>query len=173
MTTRQNVELGTKEGKQFLRRVVKQQLDSNMDNGWRIFASEATDWKLVFRRTVRAKKVGEFNQEIEVMTDSLVRLPGRTGQMVQSFHDSEPVCMLTPTYVSFNGESGLVAKLLADGFTFEIEASPGSTSSSRHGISTYRALAVNRAISYCGVQVGHETLAMNGHVLISSSVSVK
>ena len=172
MTQHAKIEVESKEGRAFLRRVAKQNMSSNMNEEWRVLASPATDWKLVFRRTIRAKRIGDFDQDIEVETDCLVSLPSKVGREVQPFHDAKPVFVMTPSYLHFNGNSGIVAKLLADGFRLEVTASAGSSNSSRHGISTYSVNAVNRQLGFYGLQIGTETVAMNGHVLIMGAVGV-
>ena len=173
MSTYQSVELDSKEGKAFLRKVIRHNTDSNYDNAWRIHASATTDWRLEFRRTIKGA-IGEPDEDITVRTDSKVGLPSdsKTGREVQSFHDSKPVWVCRPTRIFLNGETTGVARLLLDGYRLEIQASAGSTPSSQHGISIYSVEAHNHKYGYYGYGIGGETLAINGRAIIRSTVDI-
>ena len=172
MTTFQSVQVGTKEGKAFLRKIIKHNERCMMNEEWRAYAGPSNNWCWRFSRTIKGE-VGEPDQHVEVQTDAKVCLPSdsKTGCEVQSFHDSKPVWVSRPRACYMNGDTAVVAKLLADGWAFEIEASAGSTSSSEYGIATYNVFA-KMPNSYYGVYVGGETITVNGKQVVRSVVDV-
>lgn len=173
MTTRSKIEVASPEGKKFLRRVVKDTAKLISDEHWQVRASNATDWRFEFSRIIKAKQIGDADELIVVETDAKVSLPSdqRFG-MVQAFSDAEPVDVRHPTRVYCNGESWQVAKLLAEGWDFEVHASPGSSSSSQHGLSFYYIYATDKATSYYGMTVGGETVAVRGRPVIRGAVDI-
>lgn len=169
-TTRQTIQLASKEGKAFLRKVIKHNATCSMREDWSLRASPATDWKVVFERTIPGE-VGEPDEEVIVTTDQVVTIYGKTGA-VKSFDDSQEVIVCEPRRVNLNGETPLAAKLLLDGFSLEVHCSSGSTSSSRHGLSFYTLTARNRELSHYSLTIGGETVAKDGQQILSSVVGI-
>ena len=166
-TTFQRVEFGTKQGKAFLRRVIRESRSLSWNEEWRARASLETDWNLVFYRTVKGKAAGDPDSEIEVSTDIHVVQAGEA-----TVHIGDPVVLPLPRAVHFNGDLPVVCDLIQRGYSLSVESSAGSESSSKHGIGFLRVRAVNRDISYYGATVGSETVTVNGRVVCSGVVSV-
>jgi len=117
-TTTQRTELGSKEGKKFLRRIVRENDKFNWDEEWRAHAASDTDWQLRFYRTQKGE-VGDADAEIEVQTDASIGLPGkRSLGDVLSFDDAEPVYIASPKRLHLSGrDAATVAQFIADGYT--------------------------------------------------------
>ena len=165
--------MASAEGKKFLRRVVRDTAKLGSGEGWQVRANPGTDWFFEFSRLVKAKEIGDADELVVIATDAKVSLPAesRLG-VVKSFTDAEEVDVRRPTRVYANGESWQVAKLLAEGWTFEITASAGSTSSSHHGLSFYSLYATDKETSYYGMTVGGETVAVRGRAVVRGAVDI-
>jgi len=170
-STYQSVDLASKEGKAFLRKVLRDNDNSGWSDGWNANARSCDDWRLDFSRTIRGK-VGEPDVAVNVRTDLTVSLSGKTGPAVQSFHHSKPVCVPTPRRLFLHGTdtSALVALLLRGTDRLTICSSGGSTSSSEHGLAFIHLDAKLSDERYSTVQVGGTTVYKDGHRLVSGAV---
>lgn len=161
----------SKEGKTFLRKVMKSDLD--WAEAWRVHASASTKWCATFQREIKGK-TGESDRTIQVETDISFSMPedSRFG-MVRSFSDSKEVMVSRPRYIWLNGGAAITfVKLALDGCDFRIEASAGSTHSSQCGISLYWLAARLPNRPYSDAQVGGTTVAKDGHTLIAGAVDI-
>jgi hypothetical protein len=174
MITRSRIAVESKEGKRFLKRVVSDATRLDSDQRWQARASTETEWKVEFSRTVKPKQIGDPEDLIVVETDQKLSLPAenRIG-LVKSFSDSKPVDVRRPVRVWMNGETPLLARLMAEGWNLEVMAHGGSTSSSEYGLSFYSVYATNYGkFGYYGIQVGGETVAVNGKPIIRCAVDI-
>ena len=169
-TTYQNVKVAEKEGKAFLRKVIRQNREAVFMGGWSVHASPENDWKMLFRRRIE-KGVGEPEEWVEVQTDAEIRVSRRTGA-IQPFADASEVQVATPKRVYVNGDSSNVAQLLLSGYDFRVEASAGSTNSSRHGLSFYSLEATKQELTHYSLTVGTQTVAKDGETLIGGAVDI-
>lgn len=172
--TIQNVTADSKECGKFLRKVVRDNLNSSYGNGWRIRFSAATGWKARFERTVKGA-IGEPDSEIEVQTDFAVTMPAdsRFGT-IASFADSLPVVVSRPVSVWVDGsDAATLAKLLADGSRLALVCSSGSTNSSKIGLSFYSLEAAFPGIPYGAVTIGSQTVAKDGQTIVCGAVSLR
>lgn len=170
-TTIQSVEIDSKDGRTFLRKVAKHNLNSSYSEEWRVYAGDSSSWKVQFRRTIKGA-VGSPDEDIEVDTDIVVRLRGKFGQQ-QSFSDAKPVIVLTPHAIHLSGSTaGLFAKLAMDGWRFEVCGSSGSTSSSEYGLAFYSLNATHPDFPYANLAVGGDSVSKDGRCICSSAVSI-
>ena len=175
-TTMQRIELDSKDGKKFLRRIVRDNDKVNWDEEWRAHAASDTEWKLRFYRTQKGE-IGDADAEIEVQTGETIGLPGkRSIGNVLSFDDAEPVYVAPPKRLHLSGrDAATVAQFIADGYTIKIEASAGSSNSSRHGLAFYYVLMTKRHADtgrYVTVQLYDHTVTKDGQVLCSGNVLI-
>lgn len=161
--TLQSIEVDSKDGRTFLRKVQKQ-------GGWRVYAGDRTEWKVQFRKTINGD-VGEPDEEIEVMTDLHIGRSGKFG-MSQSFGDSKPVMVCTPYAIHLDHEVLIFAKLALDGWRFTVEACSGSTSSSEFGLAFYRLTARHTDCGYSTITLGGQSVSKDGRCICSSAVSI-
>ena len=161
----------TKEGKAFLRKVARESLNLNWSDNWHAMAGASTEWRLQFRRTIKGE-LGEPSATVKVTTDVVIRRSGKTG-LVKSFHDSKEVMVLTPRVVYLDGQTaGMVAKMILEGYSFCIETSAGSTTSSFEGLAFYSIAATRPDFSCGSLYVGGETVTKDGRCIIRSAVTV-
>jgi len=162
--TYQSVEIESKEGKRFLRQVIR-------DCDWRERASAGTDWRVEVSRTIKGA-TGQPDTTVTVRTDAVVGKSGKLG-LVQAFSDSKPVQVVAPSAMfCWNTESAVLAKMLLDGSRLTICASSGSTHSSQLGLAFYRLEATISGCAYGSVVVGCETVSKDGQTIISGAVSI-
>lgn len=174
MITRSKIQIESKDGKKFLRRVMSDAVKLSYDERWQARANSETEWKIEFSRTVKPKSVGDPEDLIVVETDCKVSLPSdhKIG-MVKSFSDSKEVMVRRPTRLWLNGETPLLARLMAEEWRFEIVATGGSTSSSEYGLSFYYLYATNYSkFGYYGIVCGGETVAKDGRPIIRCAVDI-
>jgi len=167
--TLQLLAVAGKDGRAFLRRVVK---GCNGED-WRVRASATSDWRLVFRRVVKGA-VGEPDVDVEVHTDVEICFPGDGcfGKR-QSFFDSQPVTVVRPQSVFLSGSDvSALAKLLLDGCSLSITASAGSTRSSEHGLSFYTLGVGLPDAPHSVLAIGGETVAKDGRTLVAGAVDL-
>ena len=170
--TMQRVSADSKDSVKFLRKVARDNAGFGVE--WTLYAGESSEWRISFYRKVKGT-LGEPDEEITVETDFKVSMPpDREFGEKRAFSDSEPVMVVRPISVHLSlGSVAIAAKLLADGGRLSVEASSGSTSSSRHGISIYTLAATMPGIPYARVDVGGATLAVNGRCVCSGAVSLR
>lgn len=170
--TIQRVYSESKDGKAFLRRVIRDCL-SYSDEQWAVCADESTGWKLKFYRTVRGN-VGDPDAVVEVQTDIEVGYPSssRFG-MVKTFHDSSEVEVprIRRLYVR-GSDAAVIAALVLNGSTLHMEASAGSTSSSHLGLAFYRLTASVKGVPHSAVAVGTDTVCRDGKPIIQGAIAV-
>ena len=174
MITRSKIEVESKEGKKFLRRVMADAVKLSHDERWQARASAETKWLVEFSRTVKPAAIGDPEDLIVVETDCQVSLPSenRIG-LVKAFSDAKEVRVKHPVRLWLNGETPLLARLMAEEWRFEIIAGPGSASSSEYGLSFYYLYATNyQKQGYYGITVGGETVAVNGRPIIRCAVDI-
>lgn len=156
MMTMQKIEIATKDGKKFLRKVMR-------EDGWDCYARKAEGWTLTFRKEIKAKQVGDPDSQILVETDCILGERGNTGR-TQAFHDAEPVDVPAATRMRLStGDTSLMAKLLMADMKPVISYSAGSVHSSRHGLA-FVSLRMTDRLTYGGVSFG-ETIYKDGQVL--------
>ena len=171
MITMQTVAIDSKDGRVFLRKVQKHNLDAPSGEDWGIYAGDRSKWAIQFRRTVKGA-TGEPDREVEVMTDGHIGKTGRVG-MVQSFEYCKPVCVLQSRGVNLHGSTAaLAARLLADGWRFEVCHSGGSTASSEHGLAFYDLMSRHPDFPYARIVVGGGTVTIDGTRIIAGDVMV-
>lgn len=174
MLTMQRLSADSKDCAKFLRKIIRDNETCRYGEGWGMRASDATEWRLKFDRTIK-HGIGEPNEEIEVESDIQIRMPGeREYGMIQSFHDSKPVMVVRPSSLHMNGSTlSVLCKLVADGAKLSITATSGSTSSSHEGLSFYFLEATLPGITYGRVTIGSVTTAKDGRTLCSGAVSIR
>lgn len=174
MITRSRIQVESKEGKRFLRRVMADAVKLSSDERWQARASTETEWCVEFSRTVKPKQVGDPEDLIVVETDCKVSLPSENNTgMVKAFEDAKPVRVQRPVRIWMNGETPLLARLMAEGWNLEVVATPGSTSSSEYGLSFYYVYATNYGkYGYYGIVCGGETVAKDGRPIIRCAVDI-
>ena len=162
--THQTVALDSKEGKAFLRKVARTRHEWPQE--WHLRASPETDWRITFIRPILGA-VGEPDQRVEVCTDSVVRLDGESGT-TPVIVPAAQYCCLSGSYVR------TAAKLLLDGWRFEISHSSGSTSSSEYGLAFLSLHAERRGTgvndNWDTVEIGSASVAVNGTFVIRGAV---
>ena len=167
INTFQSIEIESKAGRAFLRKVANN--DFPMDNGWKAYASEATQWKWRFSREID-NGIGMPRTLIEVTTNSRCCGASTERETKQSFHDSKPVTLLGIRSVHIHWSAcKMLAKLLLDGFSARVERSAGSVSSSEHGLSFY-SLEMRGPIG--SVYLGSDTIAKDGRTICGGNISV-
>lgn len=170
-----SVDLETRDGKKFLRRVIRENetLSSLHSEQWTAHASPETQFTLEFYRRVRGN-VGDAEQEIRVRTTTKFSLYYEAGEK-QSFYDSDPVILLPcrGVYLGATDTMRLCYFLKEDGVRLSIEGHAGSTSSSKHGIAFY-AIHINwkSLPGHGGIQIGSESISVKGIPVCSGSVNL-
>lgn len=155
--TLQFVDLETKQGIAFLRKVAK-------TGGWRIIASDPS-WGISFLKEIEGE-LGEPNVSVKVNTQTIIAQPKRVG-IVKSFYDSEEVIVPAPKFINLR-DAQTFAKLYLAGFKhWSIESHAGSTSSSRHGLSF---ASLEGTDGNCRVTLGGETVFKDGQTICSGVV---
>lgn len=174
MITRTKIAVESKEGKKFLRRVMADAVKLDSDQRWQARASTETKWMVEFSRIVKPKQVGDPEDLIVVETDCKVSLPSENKiGMIKAFSDAKEVRVGRPVRVWMNGETPLLARLMAEDYNLEIIATPGSTSSSEYGLSFYYVYATNYGkYGYYGIVCGGETVAKDGRPIIRCAVDI-
>ncbi len=158
--TYQSVELGSKDGNKLLRKIIK-------DGGW-VIKANAPDFEVQFVKDVRGG-IGDSDVRIEIDTDLKISKPSKTGT-IQSFDDAEPVIIPAPKWVTLT-DGATFARLYLAGFTcWTIQASAGSTHSSKHGLSFVSLVGVHPS-EYGSVTLGGETIYKDGKCICIGSVS--
>jgi hypothetical protein len=176
--TRQTVESGTKEGRKFLRKVIRENMELRWNEEWKVRADEFTGWKLEFRRDVKADEAGNADREIRVQTDIEIRNNVKSGS-AKTFHDSQEVTIPDVQSVNMSGPKlAMVVGLILDGYRLELNSSRGSQNSSKHGIGEV-SLDVTRRIntrngdSFPGYPLTVcTTTTVNGRTVSCGSVSL-
>lgn len=160
--TNTTLDLTSADGKKFLKRVGREV------GQWRITASEVTEWELIFIRTIPAKRAGDAETTVRVRTDSCIYLRGQYGS-VKSFYDSELVEVPRPRSLTLRDSDVVaLAHLLASRHVnLEIVSSPGSTSSSKYGISNHYLQVLADGGRY---SVGYDVTCVNGRVVSSGCI---
>jgi hypothetical protein len=171
--TLQRVQAASKEGKAFLRRVIRDSQDSSRDSDWTVSANEATEWQLKFYRTIKGT-IGNPDAEVEVQTDIAVGYPNdRMFGRVKSFSDSAEVYVPRITRLCVHGmDVAVIATFVLDGSSLHMEASAGSTSSSEHGLAFYSLTASMRGLSWSSVSIGSDTVCKDGRPIIRGAIDV-
>lgn len=155
-TTFQTVEIKSKQGKSFLRKVAKS--DHKWQEEWHLRASPESDWHVEFIRRIEGD-IGEPDECVTVRTDETILFYGETGK-VTPFYDAREVIVPQCSVVHVNGgDAKTVAEFLADGWRLSVCHSSGSTSSSKHGLA-FISLGLERGRSR--VEVGGESVLVNG-----------
>lgn len=172
--TLQRVELDTKEGKRFLRRVIRENEELRCNEMWSVDACPAQGWKLRFYRTVKGD-IGDPDREVEVMTDETVGIPRESecGE-VKAFEDSQPVIIPHPTRLWLNmSPVSTLAEHLAKGGKVRIEASAGSTTSSCSGLAFLTLDLTSRCkTGRTSCVTLSQTVFINGRTVCSGAVCV-
>lgn len=175
-TTFQTVDLATKDGAKFLRRVIRDNRESfsSVSSGWRVFARACDDWNLEFCRTIEGN-LGDPDRAVVVRTDTTVRLSGKHGQ-VRTFHDSQEVYVREPRRLYLGStDCAALAQLLLDDSSarLAIVSSAGSTHSSKYGLSFhYFEAEIKRRGQHIGfAKLGGDTVC-NGEVICSGAIDV-
>lgn len=172
LDTNSSIELESKQGKLFLRHVVKHNTDCRMNEHWRVRAVAEDGWKLVFRREVKAANKWESNSEICVETDECLSANFKTG-MQKSFSDSQEVYIPKAIGVYLDLSDTIVAaELLLAGWRMHVTSSGGSTHSSQYGLS-FVSLVARPRNGYGSVTIGSETVLVNGRVVIRGTVDTE
>lgn len=170
-STNQFITIDSKEGKAFLRKVARSWHEWRQE--WHFRASQETDWKITFSRTVKGE-VGEPDSYVTVETDAVVGRRGNTG-LVKSFHDSDEVVVPAATVARLSGaDARTAATLLLDGWRFEVSQSAGSTSSSKHGLA-FLSLHVERRggkakDNWDSLEIGCASVLVNGGFVVRGAV---
>lgn len=178
-STVQSVSLDSKEGKAFLRRVVRENDKLSWDEAWSAWgrAEYASDgyarWTLEFTREVK-QGIGLPDLRITVVvTDPPI---GYTGPLSSGVEDTrtldqyeKPVFVHRPNrFILHRGDCGAFAELLERGWKCHVVATRGSISSSEFGMSFYY-VDMNKN-HYRGVTVGGQTVAANGKRIVHGPV---
>jgi len=174
MNTKSTVSYDSKEGKRFLRKVIR---ENKAGAGWcaRASARNMTEeygsesWAVSFEREVPPKNVGDASVEVEVTTDFCIRVsPSQFGTKA-SFSDAKEVNVPRPTTAFFMyGDVAALALAIINGCDVNIEASHGSTNSSQHGIGT-TSVRVSDRKNRCTYTIGNDTMYVNGSRVISGA----
>ena len=165
--TGQFVELDTKSGKAFLRRVIRG--GSNGSEEWCLRADSSDEWRIRFTRTIEGE-AGEPDVYVTVATDARIA-PQRKSGAHRSFSDSEEVIIPLARYICVTMSTATVAaQMLLAGSRLHIQQSSGSTSSSRLGLAF---LDLEASIPGCGYGTVtlDSTVFANGRQIISGSIS--
>lgn len=169
MATMQQVAMESKEGKAFLRKVVRDNQRLGWNEEWDVRANASTDWKLRFTRVVKGE-IGEADSEIVVDTD-LEAGRAKSGDIRQSFSDCKPVQMATIKGLTLRGADLVtLCGVLSQGAGINIAAHAGSSSSSQHGLSFYQAELSGEGFK--GLSIGSQAVAVNGQRVICGDVSI-
>jgi hypothetical protein len=170
-STYQSVALATKEGKAFLRKVLRDNERAGWSDGWTADARESDGWRVDFSRTIKGE-TGEPDASVNVRTDLVVMLSGKTGAEVASFSDSRPVCVPRPKRLFMHGSdaTALVSLLIHGADRLTIHSSSGSTSSSEHGLAFAHLGVRVHGEQYSEVQVGGTTVYKDGGRIVSGSI---
>lgn len=172
MLTMQRVEIGSKEGKAFLRKVARHNQNARMGEDWSIRAGDHNEWIVTFFRTIKGD-IGESEECVEVATDVKVHCHGKTGR-VKSFSDSGEVYVIRPSGFHLSSSTcGLVARLLGEGWRLSVEIGSGSTNSSHHGLAFYNLELSHPEFPYASIAVGGQSVSVNGESVISGSVHIR
>ena len=165
--TRQSIELDSKPGKAFLRRVIKGNIDGDED--WCLRADADSEWQIRFTRTIRGEN-GDPDVYVTVNTDSKVR-PQRKSGPSRSFSDSDEVIIpLAKSLCLTSGtQTAVAAKMLLAGSTLDIEDSSGSTSSSKYGLAFLSLRATVPGCRWGSVTLDDSTF-INGRQIIAGSI---
>jgi len=157
--THQTVDLETKEGKTFLRKVIR-------DRNWTLVANRP-DFRVRFVREILGR-TGEANARVEVTTEFKISKQRKSGE-VKAFWDSEPVQVPEATWIHIR-DASVFARLYLSGYTnWEIEACGGSTASSKQGLA-FLSLRGNFPNTYESVSIGGESVFKNGVQILSGAV---
>jgi hypothetical protein len=163
----------SKEWNRFLKRVIRDN-EASLDwqCNWDLYASLETDWFLEFRRTIKGQ-IGDPDKLIVVRSDLQVRIDYCPG-MSQSFSDSDPVMLAECKSIHISSYDMIVACTLLQnaGPRVWVTGSAGSTSSSKLGLSFYDVQIGWSALRGRYVNLGHQSVAVNGRSVCSGSVSL-
>lgn len=160
VSTRRFVEIGSTEGRKFLRSVAKSDLPWR--NEWHLLANQESGWKVTFQRLVEGD-IGEADAIVTVETDSKVNQWGETGR-VRPFGDAQEVILPKASIVRLSGhDTKTAAKLLLDRWSLSVSHSCGSTHSSQHGLAFIDLQFVK---GYDTVVVGTTSVFVNGVFVI-------
>jgi len=164
--TVQSVDVETKEGKQFLRRVIRENSRGSWGDGWTGHASPESDWRLELRKTIKGE-IGEPEQLVIVRTDVELKPRGKYGEQHEYGDTAEPTVDIPSVRRAYLACSDmtLAASMLIDGWRLQIDCHRGSQSSKAHG------LGFTELTAYRILKVGREQYP-SANVVISSNVSV-
>lgn len=162
LNTTQHLELESKEGKAFLRKVLKHNTECSYREDWRLFANESQDWFVTFRRDVEGE-TGEPDVEVIVKTDVKV-----TNYQTL---DEKDVPVPSPVGMSLDGSSTKAfCKLYMAGFTrISTSACAGSENSRAHKLAFGR---VKMSDPQGGMEVwlSEQTVFVDGRSVICSGL---
>jgi hypothetical protein len=162
--TRQILSLDTKDGKRFLRKVIRDNEQASWNQGWIIRARREDGWRLSFDRTI-AGKVGQPDLNVSVVTDYRIPSRGKWGAH-SSFSDDKPVTIHEPNYLTATTHrTNSMAFFIAEGWRLELCTNRGSTNSSRHGIGFIELQAYKN--HYLAPVTIDQTTVINGQVVCS------
>ena len=170
MLTMQRVELGTKEGKAFLRKVIRDYDRLPYDEGWTLRCNEGTQWRVRFERTVKGE-LGEPDQSVSVDSDCEIARRGKAG-VDDGYGAERPITICEVRHIVFTGcDVAALCSLLLEGAPLCVVASRGSQASSELGLSFYFVEVCGG--DFRGVRIGGETIAANGRTICSGSVRIR
>ncbi len=162
-TTRQTVELDSKDGKKILRQIVKDSED------WRGLANDSTGWNLELTRTIRGA-IGEPDITVRIQTDLNLKPHGNleytNTHNGETYRVTVPACRriwLDAFYLS------TACQLLLDGWQIDAKYSHGSLNTDRHGISYHILSAYKRPNYYRNVTIS-QTVFINGRQMTSGGM---
>lgn len=172
-STIQLTSIDSKDGKAFLRRVVRHNAGCTWNEEWRAYAGPRTEWRLSFMRTIKGE-TGSPDQSVDVLTDCVVRQPGeRKLGVVKTFDDCDGVQVCTPRGLHLGQtDAATVAKMICEGSKLSIRASAGSTHSSKHGLAFYTLEVTVPGMNYASVDIGGVTVSKDGQALIRAAVDL-
>jgi len=171
--TRQEIAHESKEGKAFLRRVVRDCKQSK--SRWWLTAdtTDANRWKVIFHRTVKGA-AGDPDVDVRVKTDITIGVQPNDFNKVYDEGSPYQAVIVPPIKgidIDYSGVTHFCDCVLAD-CSFMIERNCGSQSSSKHGIVMLGIRAYNRKRGY-QVTIGHDTWIVNGDQVCWGSIRVR
>lgn len=162
------VDLSTRDGKKFLRRV-----EARWREEWQILADDSDGWRIRFWRRVDPASPGDAGATVTVETTETVANYSRPGIDGDAGEYRRPVAVPAPRRVTLTGTAARTAAgLLANGWRLCIESNRGSVTSSDYGLAfltleAYRPGAGERLAQT--VTIG-ETVCVNGAVVCRGPV---
>lgn len=170
--TRQRADVDSKEGKAFLRKVVKE--CKGHAYKWSIgseTSEEPDTWFATFHKQINGE-LGSPDIDIHVRTNIAIRLtPEHFGCTEQKeYEDYSPLTVPEIRAIQFDYDDVIhFCDCALRGFTFRAERCLGSISSSKHGIVTIGVRARSYEAGYT-TRIGTDTLIVNGQPVTFGSI---